>query len=645
MALVSVVDSFQLEATAAGALAGGVLAASGFRILGSVLFRLQQIYGELQRVHLRPLLGKRCYSHDARTDRDVCCFYNAADRLRHDHAWLTEHDLLVDPSPFYLANGAAPVLRTSATPCKIDSPRNRGVSVVSTTSPTMQREGVANTVSAPLTPSGDVLPVVDGASLTERRDPRPGTVSRHEPDRENTRQVVSRRQSGAHIAGLPTPPPICTAPATAQVGLELPAMRPIDNGMFMFRTAPGYTSDNGYDSDASTISDLDEEELVTPTATTSNSVQTASACPEDTIIMANSSPDHATISLSSTTAECGAPCIKQTASFNDPLPPNPLPAAVEAPAQGFLAVHGRQPGQWLPANKAAPLIRNPWTGKRGPHKAREAVGKGQQMFLRDFSHASFSRSRKAQRDTIFEETTLGRIGEAPQAHRSMLMRSTGDAGAKKVVPASNFRQVVAIPSPSKGAQCTPTALPYSQSTVAAVATTESPAAHGPLPTSTGAPSVRGRRVSCFPLPPIVEGIPATPLANREHRGRRQSFVVMSNGSNSPLRGTALSFMRAIDPRYGDEGSLGTTWHDASQSEMASPSVHSSPHQAAESARRTLLKFSAADFSDRVTRAAYKKAHGRRMSTLRHMQRRMSSSAVPFEPPNEQEDRAAKKAAS
>jgi hypothetical protein len=38
------------------------------------------------------------------------------------------------------------------------------------------------------------------------------------------------------------------------------------------------------------------------------------------------------------------------------------------------------------------------------------------------------------------------------------------------------------------------------------------------------------------------------------------------------------------------------------------------------ARRTLIKNAAADFTDPVTRKAYRVLHGRRMSTLRSMQR-------------------------
>jgi len=91
-------------------------------------------------------------------------------------------------------------------------------------------------------------------------------------------------------------------------------------------------------------------------------------------------------------------------------------------------------------------------------------------------------------------------------------------------------------------------------------------------------------------------------------------------------------MRAIETGY-NPTEQHSSWNETDRF-MPSPfgaagSTHiDSPETAADSARRTLLRYSAAEYSNRVTRTAYKQTHGRRMSTLRNMQKKISTSLTP-----------------
>ncbi len=608
MVLVAMVDSFNLEASAAGALAVAVLASSGFRILGSVLFRLQTLSAHYWRRHCRSKLCSKCIRTDERTSKETCSCCASEDLREREHAWLDDHGLSVDPNPLFTGPGIAPTKTQSKN--ALDSIQIK------------IEQGQRHKSFEQNPPAHDERSIVSEAQVSSTRHtsetasdfvsnlrtPKASQNGRSNGD--NTQQLDQTEGSGPSI--LPSPPRINTG--THEQGNSM-ALPPTNNGMFMFWTDPAYGSDNEYDSDASAISDLDEEVLGTPAAAVAERVR--------------SSP---------------SPVVRSQLPLTQPSEPR---SQVREGDTNLLAVHGRDPSRWVPAVRHGPVVRKPWlsaavnqarttlTRTQGrSHRAEPA--QTQQLFLRDFSRDSFVRHRQVQMQELFTDSGVSGSESRPTARQARRTQTPA-----QVRQPSNIRRVVAIPSPTRGvAASSPSSITSNMfnannspedTTLESVQHTDS--------------AVSGRRrVSFFRLPSINEATDEPDIS--VPHGRRQSFLNRPT-ADGPLGATAMSFMRAIDSQGSSNPTAHSSWNDTEhiQSPMvATPGASASPEQVADSARRTLLRYSAADYSDRVTRAAFKKAHGRRMSTLRNMQRRISTNLPPVmdsdEPSQEPEEIAA-----
>ena len=97
--LVTVVLVYELRGVFALGIAGAIFGAAGFRVLGSLAFRLQIIIRWIERRLCRSAC-RPCYRRHARTGKLVGCCRNPSAVFADDERWLTAHDISTDPRPF-----------------------------------------------------------------------------------------------------------------------------------------------------------------------------------------------------------------------------------------------------------------------------------------------------------------------------------------------------------------------------------------------------------------------------------------------------------------------------------------------------------------------------------------------------------------
>jgi len=620
--IVGVVIGFGLQAEAALGIAGAILFTAGFRVIGSIAFRLQLCCICMNRYCCRRLCRDCCYNQHQPTGRYACCCRKPSSIYHRETLWLREHGLEKDNHPFRYHRDNE--LIGMALPGNLPAPKAQ--SGGAPTSPSSAEEGAGG-----LQPEGHLVThqaagAVGGDGKIKTATSMPAAL--HGP-------------SGLALLTIRTghSAPVVPDGVSLEDDDVITAASASYRGQWnVFHTHDGYASDNAYDSEETALTDSDSDEEVSD-----RFHDNSSGAYSSTGLVTPMHGAYRRRRSSGTAFMMAAGNEQGRPSMRGVMTPGRRSTAA---ASAYTAYSSDSAVHLSKGDHSRPdvfMIRS---------AADRRVSNG--SIVRDHSRQSRAAEERDMADLLFnaENGTLGisarrmparTVSADPSAPPHTLYTAPSTPAVSISALDTTDHTLLSLDIPAQPNKSTGPLSTNSQSG-------KPPAypASGTAFSSSGSPPPRPqRRAISIVAPDALERTrtrsEAGLASSRSRRGSNASAVLSPLGSaNSQRRvswggispstpmsrvaASAFSLAAAIEETE-EEGSPAR--HEAAPHRKDSMSSDTSVKSAmlahatgeADKARYTLMKNSAADFANPVTRKAYKIVHGRRMSTLRNMKRR------------------------